>query len=269
MGDIRQSPLWAKYLKELGWESHKFEKNFIYYKKLPFLGTVIKYQRPEGKINLKKLLAFAKEKKALILKVEPQKDSREFQKFGFHEDSFPLSPPKTILIDIAVDEKQLLSQMHPKTRYNIGLSQKKKIKIETSDDISLFCQFSPLPEKETKTFWKTFTPKNAFMLVALSDNKEPLAGVLIGLWQKRAHYMFAFSRDEGKKLFAPTILVWESFLKCKKMGLKIFDFDGIYDKRYHSATRAWRGFTRFKKGFGGKEIEYPPVYSKFFFPKFW
>lgn len=268
MEDIRQSPLWAKYITDLGWQAEKIDGNFAYIKKLPLFGTIIKLQRPSGKIDLKKLLRVAREKRVLVLKVEPQKDSEDFLRLGFHKDSFPLSPSKTILIDISKSENELLSQMHPKTRYNIGLSQKKKMNVENSGDIDLFCRLSPLPEKETREFWKIFAPKNAFMLIA-QKNKEPLAGVLIGHFQKRAYYMFAFSTEKGKKLFAPTTLVWESFLKCRKMGIKTFDFDGIYDKRYHAATRKWQGFTRFKKGFGGKELEFPPIYSKFFFPKFW
>ncbi len=50
----------------------------------------------------------------------------------------------------------------------------------------------------------------------------------------------------------------DAILLAKKSGCKVFDFDGIYDERFPIKT--WLGFTKFKKGFGGKEIEYPGCY---------
>ena len=33
-------------------------------------------------------------------------------------------------------------------------------------------------------------------------------------------------------------------------GLKIFDFEGIYDQRFPKLNKGWIGFSNFKKGFG-------------------
>ncbi|MBU1323407.1 peptidoglycan bridge formation glycyltransferase FemA/FemB family protein, partial [Patescibacteria group bacterium] len=63
--------------------------------------------------------------------------------------------------------------------------------------------------------------------------------------------------QEGKIKFVPTLLVWEAIKLAKKLGCKRFDFEGIDDKR-------WPGFTRFKKSFGGIEIEYRGSFSKYF-----
>jgi lipid II:glycine glycyltransferase (peptidoglycan interpeptide bridge formation enzyme) len=55
-------------------------------------------------------------------------------------------------------------------------------------------------------------------------------------------------------------LVWEAIKRAKKMGCRTFDFEGIDDPRF--PIRAWRGFSHFKKSFGGKEIDYPGCFKK-------
>ena len=76
--------------------------------------------------------------------------------------------------------------------------------------------------------------------------------------------MYAAASDAGKKLFAPTLCAWEAIKLSKKHGSKIFDFEGIYDERF--PLKSWHGFTRFKKSFGGREIEYPGAFVKYRIP---
>jgi lipid II:glycine glycyltransferase (peptidoglycan interpeptide bridge formation enzyme) len=77
--------------------------------------------------------------------------------------------------------------------------------------------------------------------------------------------MYACSTKQANKLSAPSLLVWEGVKLAKKKGCKVFDFEGIYDERY-KATKSWKGFTRFKMGFGGKVITYPPTLVKYYNP---
>jgi hypothetical protein len=41
----------------------------------------------------------------------------------------------------------------------------------------------------------------------------------------------------------------------------MFDFEGIFDERYPKSNRDWLGFSKFKSGFGGKEIYFPPPFK--------
>jgi lipid II:glycine glycyltransferase (peptidoglycan interpeptide bridge formation enzyme) len=52
----------------------------------------------------------------------------------------------------------------------------------------------------------------------------------------------------------------------KKKGCKLLDLEGIYDPR-NPVTKRWRGFTLFKRGFGGREVEYIGSFVKY--PKLW
>jgi lipid II:glycine glycyltransferase (peptidoglycan interpeptide bridge formation enzyme) len=60
---------------------------------------------------------------------------------------------------------------------------------------------------------------------------------------------------------APHLLHWEIIRQAKQLGYHFYDFWGIDEKK-------WPGLTRFKKGFGGKIIEYPGTFD-LVFNKFW
>jgi lipid II:glycine glycyltransferase (peptidoglycan interpeptide bridge formation enzyme) len=96
------------------------------------------------------------------------------------------------------------------------------------------------------------TPRN--------DTTVPLAAILLIVADRTAYYMYAASTGQGKKLFAPTLVAWKSIKLAKKLGCKLFDFEGIYDERF--PIPSWKGFSRFKKSFGGREIEYPGAFVK-------
>jgi len=54
--------------------------------------------------------------------------------------------------------------------------------------------------------------------------------------------------------------VWEALKLSRKKGCTQFDFVGVFDERIQNQFQSWKGFTKFKKGFGGKEIYYPIKY---------
>ena len=58
---------------------------------------------------------------------------------------------------------------------------------------------------------------------------------------------------------APHLLQWEQIKEAKKRGCIEYDFWGIDDKK-------WPGVTRFKRGFGGREINYPNAHDLVFQP---
>jgi len=56
------------------------------------------------------------------------------------------------------------------------------------------------------------------------------------------------------KIPASYVVQWRSILEARKRGINLYNFYGIApdDKPNHP----WRGITLFKKGFGGREINY-------------
>ena len=75
-----------------------------------------------------------------------------------------------------------------------------------------------------------------------------------------AYYWIAASTKQGDQNYAPSLLAWEALKLAKKKKCDFFDFEGVYDERFPKINRSWLGFTRFKQGFGGKEIYFHNPY---------
>ncbi|SRR5258708_1007625 len=269
MKNLRQSPQYAKYLESVGWKIEKIDNTFIFLKKLPALGWFVKIQRPLV-LNDEAINFIEKKYHPFQISVEPNQYTKYniLYTLGFKKAD-PSLPTKTLILDLTKTERELLKDMSPKTRYNTRLSTKKRVTVKTSTDILDFTTFwrknfekKRFPflsqQKNIIALHKTFA-KNSHILLAKKDN-QIIAVLFLVFFNKVSYYLYAASSDEGRSNFAPTLLTWHAILLAKKLGCKVFDFDGIYDERFPIKT--WLGFTKFKKGFGGKEIEYPGRYTK-------
>ena len=276
MVDLRQTPQYARYMKALGWETvvtplrSSVVRNRIYIKRILLIGNIAKLQRPQ-KLDFKQIKSLIETRKLSVLYIEPSAEiSSKLAQVSFKEAKSAFLPSKTIHIDLTKSEEQLLKEMKPKTRYNIKIASKRRVVVRKSQDIAVFINLwkssarrrLALPQSnEIRALWQAFGNR-ANLLLAYKE-KNLIAGVLTARSPDTTFYMYAGSNKEGNKLFAPTLAAWEAIRLAKKLRCKTFDFEGIYDPRY-SSTKSWRGFTRFKEGFGGKVIEYPKtlVYHK-------
>ena len=71
--------------------------------------------------------------------------------------------------------------------------------------------------------------------------------------------MHGASDHDYRALMAPYLLHWEVIKYAKEHGLSEYDLWGIDEKK-------WSGVTRFKKGFGGREVKYTGSYDYVFMP---
>lgn len=272
--DLRQTPEYAKYMESIGWIVERIDGINYFIRKFSIFGSFIKIQRPD-KIEFNKVWNLAKKYRAFHIVIEPKytEHCSLLTRHGFHQSQNYFVPSKTIHIDLTKSEKRLLKEMHYKTRYNIKKSHNPQLTILNSKDIVTFANFWQecalnqrgmfIPQKkEIRTIYKAFN-QNADLLFALHSNKL-VAGVLLIHADKISYYMYAASTSNGKKLFAPTLVAWEAIKFSKNKGSKIFDLEGIYDNRF--PIKSWLGFARFKKSFGGKEVEYPGAFVKYRLP---
>lgn len=274
MKDIRQSPVFAKYMQGLGWQAEKIDSNFIYLRKFPLLGVFAKMPRPNLPLNINNIAKFKKIHKIFKLKISPflETEDKNYQKLknglfkhNFKIDNFPFNPTTNYLIYLSKAEKEIFNSFSEAKRRGVRRALKNNIIVKVSDDYSSFIkirqhQYLPvwfLVKGDMQKLWETLYPQNAVLLLAyeMAGNK-PVAGILLLIYDKTAYYWFASSLPIGKKLFAPTLLVWEALKHAKIRGCKIFDFEGIYDERFPKASETWKGFTKFKEGFGGKKVVY-------------
>jgi lipid II:glycine glycyltransferase (peptidoglycan interpeptide bridge formation enzyme) len=284
--DLRQIDDYADFLKKIGWivEFDKNSKSLIYIRKLPMTGfSVLKIQRPQKLLSKESLYTLVKKYKVLQCNIEPTHDQQTWKltAWKFRRQKIPFLPSNTILLSLELNESQLKKQMKSKTRYNIRLAQKKGVEVKTIDGISLMKNKSDfddlffMQKQNAKRLGIFILPKNWFykQIKALGDkcfatmayfNNDLVAATFYMTSDDTAYYSHNGSTKLGRKVFAPTLCAWHGMLEGKRRGLAHFDFEGIYDSR--SNVKRWKGFTRFKKGFGGREHMTAGLYSKWVWP---
>jgi len=297
--DIRQSQQYANHMRSLGWKVERVGKWNAFIKSFPFIGSFIKIQRIDNPIPWKEIEELQKKHRAFRMVIEPDLNTKlEIRNLKLEILNSPFSPTKTIHIDLAPTEETIFKRFKESTRRAVRRAQKNKVTIEQSNNIEEFIRLktrSMFPVgyfmgRDIRKLWNAFRPKNAKVLFAyktvvmVSNRNEKmsqsmkslyfnshyddtyhrsglLGGILLLFHEQTAYYWHAAATPEGKKLFAPTLLVWEALKLSKKRGCKTFNFEGIYDERFPDSFKKWRGFTKFKKGFGGTEIEYPEPFA--------
>jgi peptidoglycan pentaglycine glycine transferase (the first glycine) len=224
---------------------------------------------------------------------------------GF-QPSGRLQPARTWVLDIDKSEDDLLKAMKPKTRYNLRLAGKRGVTIRRAtglDDIKAFHALLDVTGKRDEfgihTFsyyeqlWRIFGSNGegpgaeAGMVVLLADHPDmaerdtgPIGGLLAFRFGHEAIYMYGASDNRGREHMPNYLLQWEAIRWAKEHGCTLYDFWGIPDppsddgeEGKESAdvsptnTRSGlRGVYWFKRGFGGREIEYPGAYDYIYNP---
>lgn len=284
--DLRQSAGWAKYLKSQGWEVEELKvknsKCKIFIRKIPLIGSAIKIQRPEELPPLGEIDRIAKKHRALFVKLEPSTADQYnlVVKNGFVPDPSPSLATKTIVVDLTKSEVQLWSDLSQDARQSVRKAQSSKLKFQSykpaDPGFEIALQDFHRLLKETGRRQKFWTPSLAqlqektaafgeemTLLLVFSPAGRPVAGAFI-LAHDGTH---SASTKEGQHLFASYFLLWETIRYLRKhKQVTRHDLAGIYDPRFHQATRSWQGLTIFKRKFGGTEIEYPRPLIKYYHP---
>lgn len=274
MADLRQSSQYSQYTKTIGWQVKQINGCQVFIRRVPLIGSIIKIQRPDS-IPFEKIDKLAWKYRALFVKLEPLTISNlPLAEYGFHRDSWPLLPTKTIWLDLIKTEDQLWREMEKETRSCLKRAKDNNLTIEQLNNEAIVKFY-----EDFRKFGRGYIPKKAelqalvkaFGKKAILLSVNGLAGTLIFIHDQRAYYYFAFTSPWGRKKFAQYLLVWQAIKMTKKLGCEIFDMEGIEDPRY-KITRKWHGFSHFKKSFGGREVQFPGSFTKFYFssllPKF-
>jgi hypothetical protein len=297
MIEPQQSELYAKYIKKLGWNVLVVDHVNIFSKQIPLMGGLAKIHRPKHLPVLSKLIPVLKKNRIKTVAVEPPSSqdpctfhawTRELAKH-FNINKSPFLPTKTIRIDLTQPEEKIFAQFAEAKRRGVRRAIKHGVVVKESihiDDLIRIKNksaglFGFMTTYGINRLWHIFAPKHAAILlahhqpviarsasdVAISKGLLPFArndnligGVLLLSWGGVAYYWIAGATKQGKKLFAPTILVWEAIKLSKKRGNRLFDFVGVWDERTPRQYSNWKGFTKFKEGFGGSSIYYPPSF---------
>lgn len=271
--EIQQSSLYRRYLQALGWRILPIEKTYLVIRHFPFIGTIAKLQRASKLPSLSTLTKLIHTHHIRTLAVEPSYtiDQKTFSLWTnkvahiVRLNKTPNLATKTLRVDLLKPEEQIFNQFSEAKRRAVRRAQKAGVSITESSNIHALLQIKNksagflgfITTYGTDKLWPLFTPNHTAILLASDSHNRVVGGILLLFWDRVAYYWIAGATREGKKLFAPTLLVWEALKLSKKHGMKTFDFIGIWDERIPRENKAWLGFTKFKEGFGGNPLYYP------------
>lgn len=248
---------------------------------IPHLPYTVLYL-PKGPLPddfmLATLLKIGQEKNAIFIKLEPDVEVAETKYQIPVNRNLVLSPRPlftkyTFQIDLTKSEKELMSQMKEKTRYNVRLAQKHGVKVLEDNSPEAFEIYLRLLAETTtrqkfyahnedyhRKMWEIFAPSGFVHLLLAYYQEKPLVAWILFRFRETLYYPYGASSAEHREVMASNLIMWEAIKLGKKLGCQIFDLWGCLGPN-PSPADPWYGFHRFKEGYGGKLVEFIGTYD--------
>ena len=297
---IIQSWEWGEFRKKTGlevlrlghFEGSKLELAYqMTFHPVPFFKQSVGYF-PKGPmpdaVMIKALKDVGEKRNVAFIKIEPnvvvdrQKTNDErLTHLGLVPSKKSLFTKYNFLLDLSKSEEGLLAAMHPKTRYNIGIAQKRGVEVYSSTedhDFNIYLKLYFETTKRQKYFghtpnyhklvWQTLKEaKMARVMIAKYQGKPLVAWMLLNFGDN-LYYPYGGSSVFHREVMASNLLAWEAIRLGKKMGLKTFDMWGALGVDADPKD-PWYGFHRFKAGYAPAHAEYVGTYDLVLNPKFY
>ncbi len=219
-------------------------------------------------------LEYLREQGIAFLRIEPTTEIREIP-YPRRQTTNRQAQHHWIL-DVTPEATDLLSGMHPKTRYNIRVAERHGITIDEKKNIDLFWR---LDKMTTRRNQYTANPKSYYQALLETEMSYqtnaslggiPIASAILLHDKDTLIYLFGASSDEFRSTMAPTLLQWYNIRVAKRLGCRYYDFLGVAPAAGGQGTLALHGYawdashpfsqvTRFKVGFGGSVRSFPPA----------
>lgn len=288
-----QSWQWGEFRKQTGVRVSRLveekegeikEVYLITWHKIPKINRYIGYCPKSAIPNreaLEAIVEIAKKMRALVVKFEPNEKAgvAELERIKNLSLDFKLVKGKPLFtkysfqLDISVSEEELLKKMHPKTRYNFRLAEKKGVKIVEDNSEQGFEEYWKLMEETTKRqgffahsknyhqqMWKTMVESGSGHLFKAVYRGETLTTWILFELNGVLYYPYGASSNTHREVMANNLMMWEAIKFGKKQGCKLFDLWGSLGPE-PDTTDPWYGFHRFKQGYGAELIEFVGTYD--------
>ncbi len=239
------------------------DQNYLYSPRGPIVETKNYFN-----LLINKIKEIAQKENSIFIRLEPTSEKQKvllesLRETGFRE-SKPIQPKDEWRLNLAPSEEEILRALHPKTRYNIGLAKKYGIKIRLGQGEADFREFwrmisETYERKELKThpqdyYYQMSKLKSVRFFLAEYQGRV-LAANLLAFFGQTVYYLHGGSGQDQKRVMAPYWLFWQNIFEAKRAGYNYFNFGGIAPAS-SASPHPWLGLTRFKKGFGGQEVNY-------------
>jgi lipid II:glycine glycyltransferase (peptidoglycan interpeptide bridge formation enzyme) len=177
-----------------------------------------------------------------------------------------LQPRAEWVLDISPNEDALWMELHKHARYNVRLAERASADVRiykpSKAPLDAFYElmkttgerdsFGIFDKSYYGSYLKTLNDTEGFVALVYIDGKPAATGLFV-VYDHQAHYVFAGSSNDFRKIAPAYSVIWAGLREAKKRGCTHFNFGGVIDevKGQHLS-----GVTSFKKRFGGYRIEH-------------
>lgn len=202
-------------------------------------------------------------------------------------------PRQTLLTDLTRPDDKIMARMKSKTRYNIGLAERKGVTIshlsaedsvrylpnflQLTRETNLRNQIKSHPDQYYQALVGTLGPAGLATMHVASANNQIVSAMILIRHGGVATYLFGASSSADRSLMASYLLQWQTMRWAKAQGDQLYDWWGIrvdaemaagsytedanLDQIVPAPGKSF-GVTRFKLGFGGRVHIYPSAYVR-------
>jgi peptidoglycan pentaglycine glycine transferase (the first glycine) len=189
----------------------------------------------------------------------------------------PVQPLRSIIVDLSLPEEALLAGMKEKWRYNVRLAGRKGVTVraaQTPEDVrSWYHLLQTTGERDQfgvhtldyyLNAWNIFAPRAQARLLLAEYSGQLLAGIFVALFARQAIYLYGASSNEQRQLMPNYLLQWEAMRWAKQEGALSYDLWGI--PATDAEDEAMAGVYRFKRGWGGRVVQFIGCYEATYNP---
>ncbi len=171
--------------------------------------------------------------------------------------------PRTLILDLAKTEDDLMVDMTKKTRQYIRKSASDGItvrKVKTRAELEACLEIYKQTAERAgfgihadQYYYDIFKNLGQYSPVfAAFDGDTPVAFLWLAISQRTAFELYGGMNDEGQRLRANYALKWFAIQTMKKWGIERYDFNGLLND----------GVSTFKQGFASHETQLAGTYDK-------
>lgn len=277
---LQQTEAWQKLQQDLGVTTFFLSDNatpvnyqmLILKKSTPFgpyfylpYGPYLR-QKTYAKTAYEALKTLAEQENVVFTRIEPQDAQNASYWLKRAKKSKDLSPKETWVLDLTPEMDILYKNMKQNTRNLVKNYAKKGITVEKVEKTAENCEilynflakvagrnhFNPI---EKKTLKAEIDQPFASLFIAYYTPKTPIAASLFFDDATTRYYMQSGADVNYKKFPATYAILIEAIKDAKRKNLQSLDFWGVAPENA-SKNHPWKGFTKFKKSFGGIEVIY-------------
>jgi lipid II:glycine glycyltransferase (peptidoglycan interpeptide bridge formation enzyme) len=285
---LLQTSAWGELKTRQGWEPFRLASGeagaqVLFRRILPGIRIAYVPRGPVGAWSrfLPALGEACRARGAFALVIEPDAGDPEaaaLTGLGFLPAARTIQPRTTVVVDLRGTEAEVLSRMHQKTRYNIGLAERRGVSVRPWDEPQAFAAmlrstgdrqgFGVHTPAYYRDAFELFHPRGECELLIAESKGERLAALMVFGRGAGAWYFYGASTTVQRELMPTYLLQWEAMRWARRRGSSWYDLWGVPDASpealevgFEARSDGLWGVYRFKRGFGGRWVQTPGAWE--------